>query len=106
MSAPLTPLQTESPLEKPSWQSVASKRKHDINSTIPTAWLVPLDLLESKSSIDLGKKCGLLTEREITIVYDTAVNLLQKIREREYTSVEVTTAFCKAAAIAHQAVCF
>jgi hypothetical protein len=100
-----TPLEAESGLEKPSWQSVAARRKHEINSTIPTEWLVPLYLLESKSSVDLVKRCGLLTEREVTIVYHTAVDLLQKLRERKYTAVEVTTAFCKAAAIAHQAVC-
>jgi hypothetical protein len=103
-SVPPTSLEVESPSGKPSWQSVAARRNHEINSTIPTEWLVPLDLLESKSSVDLVKKCGLLTERELTIVYDTAVDLLQKLRERKYTAVEVTTAFCKAAAIAHQAV--
>ncbi|PQE31249.1 hypothetical protein CJF32_00001847 [Rutstroemia sp. NJR-2017a WRK4] len=98
-----SPLEAESPSEKPSWRSVATRRKHEVNSTIPTEWRVPSDLLESKSTVDLVKKCGLLTEREVTIVYDTAVDLLQKLRERKYTAVEVTTAFCKAAAIAHQA---
>lgn len=54
--------------------------------------------------MDLVKTCGLLDEREIEIVYSTAVDLLDKMRTREYTAVEVTRAFCKASAVAHSAV--
>ncbi|MCO5566197.1 hypothetical protein L7F22_019873 [Adiantum nelumboides] len=48
-------------------------------------------------------ECGLLTKEEIIITeqYD-APTLVKKMIEGEFTSVEVTTAFCKRAVIVHQ----
>lgn len=89
----------------PTWQSIATRRQQEINSSIPSEWLLPTGLLQSKRPLDLVKTCGLLDEREVKIVYSAAVDLLEKMRTREYTAVEVTTAFCKASAVAHQAVC-
>ncbi|TEY34599.1 hypothetical protein BOTCAL_0623g00020 [Botryotinia calthae] len=86
-----------------TWQSIATRRQQEIKSSIPSEWLLPTDLLQSKRPLDLVKTCGLLNEREVKIVYSTAVDLLEKMRTREYTAVEVTTAFCKASAVAHQA---
>ncbi|KAF7903925.1 hypothetical protein EAF00_001259 [Botryotinia globosa] len=86
-----------------TWQAIATRRQREIFSSIPSEWILPADLLKSKRPLDLVKTCGLLNEREIKIVYSTAVDLLEKMRTREYTAVEVTTAFCKASAVAHQA---
>ncbi|THV46969.1 hypothetical protein BGAL_0345g00040 [Botrytis galanthina] len=86
-----------------TWQAIATRRQQEIFSSIPSEWILPADLLRSKRPLDLVKACGLLNEREIKIVYSTAVDLLEKMRTREYTAVEVTTAFCKASAVAHQA---
>ncbi|TGO55301.1 hypothetical protein BOTNAR_0248g00170 [Botryotinia narcissicola] len=86
-----------------TWQAIATRRQQEIFSSIPSEWIIPADLLKSKRPLDLVKTCGLLNEREIKIVYSTAVDLLEKMRTREYTAVEVTTAFCKASAVAHQA---
>ncbi|KAF7926066.1 uncharacterized protein EAE97_010366 [Botrytis byssoidea] len=86
-----------------TWQAIATRRQQEIFSSIPSEWILPADLLKSKRPLDLMKTCGLLNEREIKIVYSTAVDLLEKMRTREYTAVEVTTAFCKASAVAHQA---
>jgi len=46
--------------------------------------------------LQLPRTCSLLSQRELDITenYDS-VELLEKIHAREYTSVEVTTAFCK-----------
>ncbi|KAF7957290.1 hypothetical protein EAE96_002877 [Botrytis aclada] len=86
-----------------TWQAIAARRQQEILSSIPLEWLLPADLLQSKRPLNLVKTCGLLSEREVKIVYSTAVDLLEKMRTREYTAVEVTTAFCKASAVAHQA---
>ncbi|TGO40575.1 hypothetical protein BHYA_0035g00490 [Botrytis hyacinthi] len=86
-----------------TWQAITTRRQQEILSSIPSEWILPADLLQSKRPLGLVKTCGLLNEREIQIVYSTAVDLLEKMRTREYTAVEVTTAFCKASAVAHQA---
>ncbi|KAF7885333.1 uncharacterized protein EAF01_011398 [Botrytis porri] len=85
------------------WQAIATRRQQEILSSIPSEWILPADLFNSKRPLDLVKTCGLLSERDIKIVYSTAVDLLEKMRTREYTAVEVTSAFCKASAVAHQA---
>ncbi|KAF5875738.1 putative fatty-acid amide hydrolase protein [Botrytis fragariae] len=86
-----------------TWQAIATRRQQEILSSIPSEWILPADLLKSKRPLDLVKTCGLLNEREVKIVYSTAVDLLERMRTRECTAVEVTTAFCKASAVAHQA---
>ncbi|RAL64660.1 hypothetical protein DID88_001693 [Monilinia fructigena] len=91
------------PHSPPSWQDIASRRRQQITSSIPPEWLLEPHHLTSKHPVDLVKTCGLLTEREIHMVYSTAVELLEKMKTREYTAVEVTRAFCKASAVAHQA---
>lgn len=90
-----------------NWQSVAKAVKARIDDAIPTSYrldpaLIPKELDESV--LDLPRKSGLLTARELKITESIAVELLQKIWSGVYTSVEVTQAFCKRAAIAHQVV--
>lgn len=71
-------------------------------------WSLSTDYLElskntSTGVLDIPRRCGKLTDREIHITeaFD-ATALLEKLGSREFTAVEVTTAFCKRAAIAHQ----
>ncbi|KAF7875271.1 hypothetical protein EAF04_002443 [Stromatinia cepivora] len=96
---------SSSPTPKPTYQSIAHHRQQQISSSTPPEWRLPLHILQlnSKHPINLVKTCGLLNEREIEIVYSNAVTLLDKMRRREYTAVEVTRAFCMASAVAHQA---
>lgn len=89
------------------WVSVAQLVKERIENAIPAHYymdpaLIPQNL--DDSVIDLPRKSGVLTAREIEITELTATLLLPKIWGRIYTSVEVTQAFCKRAAIAHQLV--
>lgn len=49
-------------------------------------------------------KSGYYTTDEIEIIESEAEDILQKIREKIWTSVEVTKAFCKAAALAQSLV--
>ena len=49
-------------------------------------------------------KSGYYTTDEIEIIESEAEDILQKIRDRIWTSLEVTQAFCKAAALAQRLV--
>lgn len=88
------------------WKRVAANRRDDIYRDIPNEYLVPPNLLNNPSLVNLAQNSGILTARELSIISMTATGLLQCIRERKFTAVEVTTAFSKSASIAHQAVCF
>ena len=49
-------------------------------------------------------ECGYYSTSEIEIIESEAEDILQKIRDRLWTSLEVTEAFCKASALAQQLV--
>lgn len=86
------------------WEEVASRRREEITSAIPPEYLVPRNLLQNENLVDLPYKCGILSPHELSITSLSATELLRLIHNETYTAVEVTTAFCKRAAIAHQAV--
>jgi amidase len=67
--------------------------------------LLPESILSSKprNVLPIFRDCGLLTARELEITeIADATALLEKIHSRQWTSLEVTVAFCKRAAIAQQ----
>lgn len=88
----------------PTWQAVANRRRDEILQAIPKEYLVAPGLLETANRARLVQSCGLLTERELSIIALSATKLLACIHSRQFTAVEVTKAFCKSASIAHQAV--
>ena len=95
---------------KPSWQPTADARRTKINNAIPTSHRLPPGFLEcltdARNVITIPDCCGVLTQQEIEITsISSATKLLEDIRNRVFTAVEVTTAFCKRASIAHQLVC-
>ena len=95
---------------KPSWQPIADAHRSKISNAIPASHSIPsacLECLEDpRNVINIPDCCGILTQREIEITsISSATNLLEDIKNRVYTAVEVTTAFCKRASIAHQLVC-
>jgi len=68
-------------------------------------WKISKKLSLGNNVLQVPKTCGILTEREINITEDNdAVNIVERIRQQEYTAEEVTVAFCKRAAIAQQLV--
>ncbi|KAG9242034.1 amidase signature domain-containing protein [Calycina marina] len=87
----------------PKWKKVAARRRQEINSKIPAEYLLSPTLLKPTNVSKLVETCGLLTARELSIVRSSAVKLLESVHNRNFTAVEATTAFCKSAAIAHQA---
>lgn len=89
---------------QPAWQDIAAQRKHNNESKIPQEWRLNEKQLERQNLVDLPRTCDLMTDRELVITELSAVEILSRIRERSFTAVETTLAFCKRAAIAHQAV--
>jgi amidase len=90
-----------------TWQEIAADKRARLAACIPKEWLItpPPDSVLNVTHIP--RECGLLSPKEIEITEtsDVAI-LLQKLASGELSSVEVTTAFCKRAAIAQQTVSF
>ena len=60
-----------------------------------------------RNVLDVPATCGILSSKEIEITGNwDAVVLIEKLAKGELTSLEVTTAFCKRAAIAQQLINF
>jgi hypothetical protein len=92
-------------LAKPeTWQSKVAKKQAEVKAAIPAQWLLPPSI-RPPSVLDIPRKCGILSERELIITesYD-ARQLLHQLAIGRLTSVEVTEAFSKRAAIAQQLV--
>ncbi|KAL1849577.1 hypothetical protein Plec18167_003179 [Paecilomyces lecythidis] len=86
-----------------NWCATAARRRQEIYARIPEECLVDRALLAQQNLVDLPYRCGILTPKELRITEHDAVELLRRIRDGTYSAVEVTRAFCKRAAIAHQA---
>jgi amidase len=100
------------------WQTKVAKKQAIRQEAIPKDWILPQSLLEglpeqselSKTkvnliSLDIPRRSGLLTEREIEITESCSVSsLLEGLASGKLTSSEVTLAFSKRAAIAQQLV--
>lgn len=87
-----------------SWQDIAAKKQREIYNAIPPAWLVDKHLLQGHNFMDLPKRCpSIMTKEELFITEQRAVDILSRIHSRKWSSYQVTLAFCKRAALAHQA---
>ncbi|OBT44914.1 hypothetical protein VE00_04757 [Pseudogymnoascus sp. WSF 3629] len=87
-----------------TWQSIGTKKRAEQDQAIPSEWklksLPPTSQLDVRS---VPSTCGILTADEISITEDhDAYSLLNGLHGQSLTALEVTTAFCKRAAIAHQ----
>jgi len=84
-----------------TWEEIAADKKNRIDKSIPEEWL-----LKSKtsdvSSMGVPEESGILSKDELAITNSTAVDLVAKMAAGELKSVDVTLAFCKRAALAHQ----
>lgn len=92
-----------------NWREIAQAKKKSVDELIQKEWRLPEEIKSKYNAetpvniIGLHKTFGILNEKEINITESyTAKELLQKIANKEFTSLEVTTAFCKRAAIANQ----
>lgn len=72
---------------------------------IPQEWKLSSELLSNLPTnvLDVPKTCGLLNKQELQITeVDDIDELLANLRSRKWSSVDVTAAYCKRAAIADQ----
>jgi amidase len=88
-----------------TWESLAASKRARLAASIPPEYIIPSNLLPPDSQLDVTTwpaTSGWFTPAELAITSLTAVPLLRKLASGELTSVEVTKAFCKRAAAAHQ----
>ncbi|EXJ78711.1 acetamidase [Capronia coronata CBS 617.96] len=89
------------------WEEIAADKRQRIEKSIPAEWRVDVKSIvgpDEVSFMDVPVKSGLLTPEELAITGSSAVELVTKLAKGELKSVDVTLAFCKRAALAHQAV--
>ncbi|KAI1356104.1 amidase signature domain-containing protein [Xylaria sp. FL0043] len=88
-----------------SWEARAAAKRADTLSKIRAEWrLSPADLAKAKKQRDLTGRFihQFLDTDEVSIISRDSAQLVDDIREGRLTAVQVTTAFCKTTAIAHQ----
>ncbi|KAK8021968.1 hypothetical protein PG993_012735 [Apiospora rasikravindrae] len=99
-----------------SWQDIVAKKRLSCQQSIPTTWALPGSVLDSLPALsdfpstrlnliakDIPRLSGILTDRELEITEcHTVASLLEGLASGTFTSVEVTLAFSKRAAIAQQ----
>ena len=77
------------------------------SNSIPSEWRIPHSKLPPDSQLnvlDFPKQSGLLSDFELKITESYATEIVGAIAAGEWTAEEVTKAFCKRAALAHQVV--
>ncbi|KAL2678826.1 hypothetical protein Neosp_009578 [[Neocosmospora] mangrovei] len=97
-----------------NWMQKVDEKRKSCSDAIPSDWKIPDKVLSLLSwpleaninnliNLDVIRLCEILTQKELEITenYSTG-ELLKKLAAGELTSVEVTTAFCKRAAVGHQ----
>lgn len=87
-----------------SWQGIAARKQQERASRIPREWtLREPPFSYAPNAIDIPRRCGLLTEHELSITEKhDATSLLAELSKGNLKSEQVVTAFCKRAAIAQQ----
>ncbi|KAI9374808.1 Acetamidase [Aspergillus egyptiacus] len=84
-----------------NWEQIAADKRERLAKTIPEEWKIKT-LPTGDSVMDFPKASGLLSDKELEITESSAADLVSKLADRKLTSVEVTLAFCKRAALAQQ----
>ncbi|KAI8630724.1 amidase signature domain-containing protein [Xylariaceae sp. FL1651] len=92
-------------LHSEPWRASAAAKRADTLNKIPSEWkLSPTDLAQAKEQRDLTGPFiqQFLKSNEVSIISKDSVGIVEDIRDGRLTAVQVTSAFCKTAAIAHQ----
>lgn len=97
--------------QEQSWQAIAAARRKQLDLLIPKEWKLSEEFKASLPAdgrliqADPARKSGILSETELDITESySAAQLLERLARSEVSSLAVTTAFCKRAAIAQQLV--
>ena len=91
-----------------TWEDTGKQARKRLLDSIPPEWRLPEDKLppaDQTNVLDFPSKLGLFTEHELSITTSTATHIVQAIASGEWKAIDVTRAFCKRAAVAHQLVC-
>ncbi|KAK5047557.1 hypothetical protein LTR84_006654 [Exophiala bonariae] len=105
---------TGRPGDLQEWEKIVAQKKERSKNDIPNEWKLSAEIFSELSlpleshpnrilDIDVPRKSGILSTRELEITDKYSVaELLDRLASGTFTSLEVTTAFCKRAAIAQQ----
>lgn len=91
--------------QTPHWKPIVLAKRAAQQALIPTEWLLPESILSDPplSSLDAIRSSGILSSDELAWTDKTDIqDLVSAIKSRHVTSLQLTTAFCKRAAIAQQ----
>lgn len=86
-----------------TWQDLAANKKAHVSDAIPPEWRLKTTP-STDSVMSVPKESGILTDQELAITESSAADLVKDLASGKLSSVAVTTAFCKRAALAHQLV--
>lgn len=101
-----------------SWEELVAQKKASLKEDVPEAWRLPEVILQKYRPSGLSQPfilcdsnvlqhIAFLSEHDIEITENnSATQLIGKLSTGELTALEVTTAFCKRAAVASQLVSF
>ena len=88
-----------------NWRQLAEDKRKRRDDLLPSQWILsnppPTSLLDVT---DIPEQSRILTEKEVEITNTLVEGLLEKIANKIWSAVEVTTAFAKRAIIAQQLV--
>ncbi|THW99561.1 glutamyl-tRNA amidotransferas-like protein subunit A [Aureobasidium pullulans] len=83
------------------WKEIAAAKNQRINDSIPKEWRIDTSSLPD-NVMDIPATSGILSKTELDITNSSATDLVAKLAAGKLKAVDVTTAFCKRAAISHQ----
>ncbi|KAF7791824.1 hypothetical protein EIP86_002848 [Pleurotus ostreatoroseus] len=87
------------------WRELVRDKRERQAQSIPKHWIISPPDNTVLDVTEIPRQCGLLTAKELEITETTDVaTLLNQLASGELSSLEVTTAFCKRAIVAHQVV--
>ncbi|KAG9670410.1 acetamidase, partial [Aureobasidium melanogenum] len=88
-----------------NWQDIAKAKRAALLDSIPAEWRIPADLVPPETQLDVmgfPQESGFFTNDELKYTSTKVPELLQQIHSGKWKAVNVTSAFCKRAAVCHE----
>ncbi|KAL4902612.1 hypothetical protein BDW74DRAFT_169484 [Aspergillus multicolor] len=94
----------KSKMAEPHWKPIVRQKRLTQQQSIPPPWRLPASTLTTaQTPLEAIQTCGILTTEELQWTSITDITeLVRLLTSRTVTSVQLTAAFCKRAAIAQQ----
>ena len=93
------------PVSVPTYKDIALKKRQQRDTQFKKEWLVPESQLPSANTKDVStwiEDSGVLSNSEQEITSALAETIVENIKAKKWTAVEVVKAFCHRASVAHQ----